>query len=469
MGRNIDIAREFTFIEDYLDELKGLESNPEIIKQLTTRFYNKTRGRAKLTSKFEFQKLLCNILQDASKDLDFFGMVETRQIIDTNKVLRDLELNYDLFFKDIDVEVEKEETDKETNFKRDKLSANKTNTYSNLKQLENEKVIQKKFEYSLLKNENKNRIITHFPFNTTKILRNFKTDNETGFKDIVHQSVNEDDPKYLRQLIAKLKSHPIYIFRFTGEKVKDFQPIQNDVRNAISELIKDFIDLYDKSNQNPFGKDTTFTQKAQLFKRSYRFGWNSDEATDLRETILKIFKTQTHISDGNFYAFNGEDKFNLNQLCWTENENHFNIVANFFTWVPAVKIALRFIVQSILQHSNIAGKRSFKDTMKKIEIDLSWEDNFVYQGQKMVRRILTIKDVNSLPNISADRLLSDIKRTNLIEFQLKNVCNFSIHSDFNDGPKSVNFLETANPDGSVKKLNEPVGGFKYKIEFIDIA
>ena len=121
MGRNIDIAREFTFIEDYLDELKGLESNPEIIKQLTTRFYNKTRGRAKLTSKFEFQKLLCNILQDASKDLDFFGMVETRQIIDTNKVLRDLELNYDLFFKDIDVEVEKEETDKETNFKRDKL------------------------------------------------------------------------------------------------------------------------------------------------------------------------------------------------------------------------------------------------------------------------------------------------------------------------------------------------------------
>ena len=314
----------------------------------------------------------------------------------------------------------------------------------------------------------KDPIISHSPFATAKILRYFKTDNTTGFKDIVHQSINENDPNYLITLRKKLEEHPIYVYAFKRKKVPNFNPIQNEARQAIAQLISSFINYYDKHGNNPFGEDKYFTEKAQIFKRNYRFGWNSDEATDLRLLILKIIHSQKHSASGSIYSFDNQTKFSTDQIIWIEKEARFNIVANFFTWVPAIKMALSYFIQSILQHSNINGDREFDIKSKRIEISLTWEDNFIFQNQKMVRRILSIKDVDSKPNSTAEQIFQSIKNTNLVEHSLKNICNFSIEADFQNSSKALILLETAHPDGRIIELDKPVGGFIYKLEFIDL-
>jgi len=65
MTKDVDIARQYKFIEDYLDYLRTLENEPSILRELSTRFYNNTKDLAKNQWLKDYQVLLFNEIKSA--------------------------------------------------------------------------------------------------------------------------------------------------------------------------------------------------------------------------------------------------------------------------------------------------------------------------------------------------------------------------------------------------------------------
>jgi hypothetical protein len=77
MTKDVDIARQYKFIEDYLDYLRTLEVEPSIVRELTTRFYNNTKDLAKIQWLKDYQALLNNEIKSALTNSNTYNSEES--------------------------------------------------------------------------------------------------------------------------------------------------------------------------------------------------------------------------------------------------------------------------------------------------------------------------------------------------------------------------------------------------------
>ena len=201
----------------------------------------------------------------------------------------------------------------------------------------------------------------------------------------------------------------------------------------------------------------------QEFKGNYRFGNEKSESSVLADLILNTARKRQFEDHktGEVFSFGETDSsgaFNIEQLCFLPERLKFQSKANFFTWVPSIRIALSVIFDSILQHSNIGGTRPFKASDKKIEVDIARRlENGV------IKIDLSILDRGSVYMGGTEDMMNLMRRDYLQ--LLIGVADFKIQYSTIDGNShECRILPFAEKPTS---LNAPVGGFKFIFTFYD--
>lgn len=320
-------------------------------------------------------------------------------------------------------------------------------------------------------NEASKRLKLHKPLLTVEFLKNFKYDNNTGLKELVHKPFDLNSFVF-SEVIKSVKKHPVFVSKYDkGQKSNDFKgqlPIglYHDVTKLIDLLSIKGLDFFNKTNNHPI-ECPELSKEIQEFKRKYRFGSEKTEYSILKDLISNVANKVTHTDaeKSSIFSFGNDDtsgQFNKSQLIFLPNEKIFTMRAGFFTWVPYVRNTLWWIFQSILQHSNIDGKRDFVVSSKKIEIEIIRERI----TEKSITEIkLIISDNRSVFKKSPEQLVTDLKGSELYTQYLRSIADWTIEFDCEDGNSySLNMLPE---DGKIIQLQNKVDSFKHIITFYD--
>lgn len=313
-------------------------------------------------------------------------------------------------------------------------------------------------ELSLKKDFNNIDIQKHDIKNTLIEILNFKMDNESGLKQLVHIA---DTKIELYQQLEKILKH---IKRYYSNQIAFL--FYNDLKKLIASF-QEAIAI--NPNQHPFEHNLLYTEKAKEFKRNYRFGKKNDsEYTNLEEFIESIINdknvkyTDTNNKINSFFKNeNGSGKFDLDMIKFLPNLRTFNLISYFYTWTPSVKEGLKSTFQAILQHSNINGNTNFKYIDKRITIEIIKKD--VLKGKI---KELIIFDEFSVPDKDSNDLLDKLRSTSMHKTHFRSICNWIVEYDDIDGnPIRLNVLVDDKKDNTIESLENKVGGFKTILQF----
>lgn len=313
-------------------------------------------------------------------------------------------------------------------------------------------------------------LIKHDPLMVMRFLKNFKYDNDTGLKELVHKPFDMDSFDF-NKILEKIYSLPNFSIKKSKETRIFAEKLPVQIWKGTTELIE-FLsttgkDYYDKTQKHPL-EDPLIAKKIQKFKRDYRFGSERTEYSILRELIINIIKDKELRHDDAdksiIYSFSEVDtstQFSLSQISILPDDLKFTLRAGFFTWVPNVKNALWWIFDNILKHSNLYGNRDFSKADKKIEISI---ERIKETPSDPTKVILSICDSHSVLTKSPESLLQDLKGSAPFTNQLRSIADWSVECDYER--KSYRFLMLPK-EGVLEEIKSPVNGFKHIITFYD--
>lgn len=303
--------------------------------------------------------------------------------------------------------------------------------------------------------------VNHDPQETVKFLKFFKYDNKYSFKQLVHKPVNENDFDF-SEILKSANRQFIDLSVGNNNKLNVPKDLINGVQKLFEILRTSGVDFYNNNNLHPL-EDKKIGAEIQSFKGDYRFGNEKSESSILSDLILRIAQKKEFCDQINniVYSFGNNDNstlFDYKQIIFYPELKRFQAKANFFTWVPNVKIALSVIFESILKHSNVDGSRNFNRDLKEIIINI--ERKIV---NDVIKIELSILDKNSLLMNSIDNILADMRR----DFfpVLVGICDFKVQ--FQTVNKENYECQVLPFASKVKLINEDTEGFKYIFTFYD--
>lgn len=277
----------------------------------------------------------------------------------------------------------------------------------------------------------------HNPQLTVKFLKNFKYQNDTGFKELVHKP-NEEGLFDLKKTLEKVKKHPNLIWHFHKQESGDYKKhIAKTVHEATIELIElievQGVKFNEKTGKHPI-EDRLIRETIQKFKRDYRFGEESSESSQLVDLIINVANKPIHEDEDIKYSFGDDDNsglFNICQIEFNPSEEVFKLKASFFTWVPNIRNSLWWIFEGILKHSNHTGSRNFRLNDKKIQVSLERKRD---QSEGHTEVVLKIRDEKSWMQKPPDTLFEELKGSNPFVFGLRNIADWRVecfHPEYN--------------------------------------
>ncbi len=307
----------------------------------------------------------------------------------------------------------------------------------------------------------KNSIFSHNPPDTVKFLKSFKYDNENSFKDLVHRPIDETKFDYLNLLKTANKQF-IELSQSGVNKIKLPKHLMTEVQSLFKKLSTIGLEFNIKTGLHPL-EDKFVGSTIQEFKQNYRFGNERSESSILSNLISNIIEKRKHIDHtiGTVYSFGNEDTsgiFKRDQIVFHPDLQRFQSRANFFTWVPNIRLGLVLIFDSILKHSNVNGTRRFDTLEKKIIIDI----NRSYEGE-IIKVELSILDQKSVFLGDLNNIMNDLRRD---FFQLFiGVCDFKVQLKT---PNEEYFECKILPySDRATQISEIINGYKYTLTFYD--
>lgn len=321
---------------------------------------------------------------------------------------------------------------------------------------------QKTYQFKAIKIDDKTEF-NHRPWDTVKILKLFKYDSGFAFKDLVHKPIDEDDFNYLN-VLKRANEEFLQISLSAQGNVNLPEKLTTSVQSLFGLLSNEGLKYFLRTGLHPLN-DKVVGAEIQHFKQNYRFGNEKTESSVLSSLILNVALSERRRhhdqNDNVVYAFGPHDTsglFGKEQIIFTPDLVKFQTRANFFTWVPNVRLVLVLIFDSILKHSNIYGNRDFVASEKKIIIDLKR----TFEGE-VIKVDLSITDHRSIFIGNISKIMQDLRR----DFYplLNGICDFRV--EFSTGDEEA-FQCRILPFGDLNKLLEnSVSGYKYVFTFYD--
>lgn len=292
---------------------------------------------------------------------------------------------------------------------------------------------------------------SHNPKQTIKLLRKFKYEDGSGFKELVHDTdLSRFSPK---EILEEVKNDPNFISSSKNEKVKGFIPIHKFTQIALNVLIKNFEDegipFYEKTSKHPYGHDKSYTDTALEFKKKYRFGSGREytKFSDLLVTLSEQEKYQAHFLQSNIH--------------FLPDRRRFDIRANFFSWTESINFGLKYFFDGIMDHGNIKGKDTYDPTHKTIEVEC-----IRLPTEKKLR--IGILDKESVSKKDPNTLLKYFRESNAFKVYFRSLCDWIVEADLDKGkPVKINVLREDHGYPDIQLLDRPIGGFKHILEFYD--
>lgn len=321
--------------------------------------------------------------------------------------------------------------------------------------------------------------IKHDPNIVYRLLTSFKfSEAEFNFKFLVHGYPIADFEEYnekiakAREDFSRLENIPIslykelealiYAYEIYGKKIfettrthpfdsDDEIKIDNDHRVKLNPLFESGT----SDKPNTYKK---FSTAIQNFKTEYRFDSETTESSNLKNFLENNVKYHKHNNGAQtVYSFKDD---NPNSL-FNDSQLEFDLKQkSFFAWNPSLKLMIKWIIESILTHSNIDGNRDFNPKNKKIRIS-TYEYFDEISGYEYT--ILEVNDLKSRvlknPNDFTKNLWEAVSESHLIS-----VCDFDVSFTDND---NKHFSYSVLPKGSQpEEVKEGSGGLKYRFKFI---
>lgn len=295
--------------------------------------------------------------------------------------------------------------------------------------------------------------LPHDPIYTIKFLKNFKTGDGSGFKELVHDT--ELTPEIVKEILNKVKSDPNFVYHYKHEWVRNISflngRLQGDVKRLIDSFEKNGVPFFNSTGKHPYGNDYDYTNYARQFKRNYRYG-RSGEYSNFMEDILGIFREQ------------GIPEHNLVLL---PDARTFNLRSSFFTWKPSLLAGIRHCVQGIKDHLNINGNPMADLTDKRISLQLTKvgrEDVSYTEFQ--------IMDELSRASVNRNDLWEYLTCSKVYTYEFRNLCDWIVECDLDEGPAArLNLLtaKSVHPAlNDIQILEHPVNGYKNILRFYDV-
>ena len=296
-------------------------------------------------------------------------------------------------------------------------------------------------------------LFPHNPIYTVSFLKKFKVGDGSGFKELVHDIILSDET--VEDILNKVKSHPNFIKHYKNEKIVNVSYLNRGIVLSVRQLIGLFenegIPYYKNSHKHPFNNDSTYTNYAKQFKKKYRYGSGS-EYSKLQFDFISIFN---------------DLRVPVSSLSFLPDERKFNIRSSFFTWQPSIYNGIRYIVQGVLDHSNIDGLRPYNPADKSISVEV---ENIQSEPTSFVE--LRIFDCKSIAKINSSTLLQFLKGSSPYKFDFRNLCDWIVECDFLDeSSKRLNLLIAPEYALSIQEIEDlplKVGGFKHILRFYDV-
>jgi len=307
----------------------------------------------------------------------------------------------------------------------------------------------------------KNSIVNHNPSDTVKFLKSFKYDNDFSFKGLVHRPIDEDKFDFL-SLLKTANKQFIELSQSGVNRINLPKHLMTEVQSFFNTLSTVGLEFNNNTGMHPL-EDKLVGSKIQAFKQNYRFGNEKSESSILSILVSNIIEKRKHIDQitGTVYSFGNEDTsdlFKRDQIIFQPDLQRFQSKANFFTWVPNIRLALVLIFDSILKHSNVNGSRSFDTLEKKIILDIKRS----YEGET-IKVELSILDLKSVFLGDLNNIMSDLRRD---FFQLfVGVCDFKVQ--FKTPSEEFYECQILPYSDRIMPLPEPVNGYKYTLTFND--
>lgn len=289
----------------------------------------------------------------------------------------------------------------------------------------------------------------HRPRSTCQFLSNFKYDNDSGFKELVHRP--NEKALDTNALLEKVKNHPTLSLYFKKGEKPSFEPINNGIRIAVIELIETFENaLINNKNVYPFGANHKYTEKASAFKKNYRFGPFDDAYTCLRLLIEKLAKERI-----NRFPY---------ILEFIPDDNSFDLSATFFAWKPAIEDGLLYIFNEINDNSNIQGNKNFSES-KTIKI------RAVKDRDREVVDVF-IHDMDSIANKDEYEILKSLRKSEpTTKDKFWGLCNWSVFLDNQNGSFELRIISdkiSEYSDQPIIKLTGKNDAFIHRLSFYNL-
>lgn len=316
----------------------------------------------------------------------------------------------------------------------------------------------------------KKKKISHNPLMTTRFLKNFKYDNDTGLKDLVHGPNDDTAIDFDDEVLQKVKNHPNFVGYFLGKRKDDFKGklpkrVWSSTVKLIDVLENEGVPFNKRTQLHPIN-DEFLRSEIQKFKQNYRFGSERTESSQLITLITRVSNKVKHEGENYVASFGDDDssgKFGSAQIVFSPNEEAFRLRANFFTWVPNITNTLWWIFASILKHSNLKGSHEFDKKDKIVEISLSRNRN---QDKGYTAICLSIRDNLSFLTKPPETFYDEIKGCDPYLKYLPGIADWSIDC-YHPEKKGLTF-NMLSESGPSWNENESVGEyFEHKLTFYD--
>lgn len=310
-----------------------------------------------------------------------------------------------------------------------------------------------KYFYSLVEKElskGQSELLSHNPQQTIELLKKFKFEDGSGFKELVHDTdLLRFTPK---MILEKVRSHPNFISRSKDEKIKGFVPIHKFTQISLTDLINNFEDegvpFYEKTKKHPYGHDKSYTDLALKFKKNYRFGSGREYTTFSDDFVTLSGNKKYH------------DHFLQSSIQFLPDRRKFDIRANFFSWVDSINFGLKYFLDGIMDHGNIKGDDTYDPSDKTIELEC-------IKSQTEQKLRIEILDKESIAKKDPNTLLKYFRESNAFKIYFRSLCDWIVEADLGEGKSvRINVLRDHSGDG-IQLLNRPIGGFKHILEFYD--
>jgi len=297
-------------------------------------------------------------------------------------------------------------------------------------------------------------LLPHDPLYTVRFLKNFKTGDGSGFKELVHDT--DLSVEIIENILNKVERDPNFIYKYKKEKVKDISFLNRDLQVSVVTLIDLFrqegVPYFEKTGRHPYNNDQNYTNFARRFKRNYRYG-SGEEYSKFLEDLIVMFTSQ------------GVPE---SSLVIKPDIRKFNIRATFFTWKPALETGIKYLVQGIRDHRNIGGIRvaDFENKQISIEIEKVHEDGVHYVELRLL-------DHDSKATVDRYTLWDYLTHSAAYEENFRNLCDWYVECDFADDepPGRFNLLAAKSiykDLNDIQTLDQPVGGYKNILRFYEI-